>query len=230
MTRFRQGLSLLETVFSMAILSVVMLAIFGIFSMGQRSFHFASLRQGLQSEGRKAWTLLKQDLRQSNFVATTARARPASLLLPRREAEGLVSVDRDGLCLPSVRDWASPTAINEVTGFPNFDCYIVYYASEDPEGRFIRQVIQPPTVGPYPFEGFTLNQDPLTNAHRVGNPKILSYQVLSFQARKDEGSRLIRLSVRFRGLGAGKPGSTKKADETFELSLQIYPENTYPRL
>lgn len=230
MRRRTRGMSLLETVFSLGILSVVMLAIFGIFSIGQRSFHFASLRQGLQSEARKAWTLLKQDLRLSNFVATTARARTSSLLLPRREAEGLVPVDRDGLCLPSLRDWASATSINEVTGFPNFDCYIVYYASEDPEGRLIRQIIQPSTVGPYPFEGFTLNQDPLTNAHRVGNPRILSNRVLSFRARKDEGSRLIRLSVRFRGMGAGKPGSQKNADETFELSLQIYPENTYPRL
>lgn len=223
------GLSLLETVFSMALLSIIMLAIFGIFSVGQRTFHFASLRQSLQSESRRAFLMLQQDVRQSNFVASTSRTRSLSLILPRRESEGPVMVDRDGLCLPAVQDWASPSAINEFTGFPNFDCYVVYYATQEPEGRFIRQVLRPPTVGPYPFEGFTLNDDPLINAHQVGNYRTLSHHVSNFQARKDEAARLIRLSVRFRGLGGARPGGGKQADESLELSLQMYPENTYPK-
>jgi hypothetical protein len=222
----RRGFSLLELCVSLGILSFVLLGIFGVFELGQSSFHFASLRQGLQNEARVAFYALSNDLRHSSFVTVSTIPRTVS-------AEGR-SLDRDGLCAAGVQNWASGTAVDVNTGFPNFDSFIVYYGTSEPEGRLIRQVVTPPLVGPYPNAQFTqaasMNDNPLANSHRVGVTRTLSKRLLSFRARRDNGSRLVIVNMRFRGKGGAKPGSRARADETFELTLKTYPENTYPKV
>ena len=218
----------------MSILSFVLLGIFAIFEMGQSTFRFASLRQGLQSEARIAFYQMHNDLRHSSFVTATALPRTVNVVLPRQESKGAQSLDRDGICLASVLNWESPTAVDSVTGFPNFDSYTVYYGTSEPEGRLIRQMVVPPLVGPYPNAQFSLansmHDNPLSNSSRVGVTRTLSRQLLSMRARRDNTTRMILVDLRFRGLGSVRPGGGARADETFEMNLRIYPENTYPRV
>lgn len=234
MSRRRHGFSLLELVFSCVILSSVMLGIFGVFQMGQRSFHFVSLRQGLQAEARYAYIQLQNDLRHSTFVSVTERQRPVTMTVPRQEAKGPQPISRDGIAMAGVLDWAAPDATDEFTGFPNFDSYVSYYATTEPEGRFVRQVLVPGVVGPYPYSGFTvlssMNDNPMMNSSITGKPRVFSNHVLAFQVRKDDVKRLVNISLKFRGLGGAKPGSMQRVDETIELSLHSYPENTYPKI
>lgn len=229
-----RAFSLLELSVSMAILSLVLLGIFGIFEVGQSTFHYASLRQGLQSEARIAFYSMSNDLRHSSFVTATAQPRTVSVILPRQEKRGPQTLDRDGLCMAGVQDWGSPGAVDPLTGFPNFDCYVVYYATTEPEGRLIRQIVKPALLGPYPNAQFSvansMRDTPLTNANRVGLTRTLSSRLLSLRARRDNATRLINVRLRFRGMGANRPGSPAKADETFEMSLKTFPENTYPRV
>lgn len=230
----RRGFSLLELCVSMSILSVVLMGIFGVFEMGQSSFHFASLRQGLQSEARVAFNVLSNDLRHSSFVTVSTIPRSVSVVLPRQENRGSQSLDRDGLCCAGVQNWESPSAIDINSGFPNFDSFVVYYGTSEPEGRLIRQLVKPALVGPYPNAEFSLansmKDNPMSNTSRVGVTRTLSKRLLSFRARRDNGTRLIHVTMRLRGMGGARPGTSARADETFELTLKTYPENTYPRV
>lgn len=230
----KRGFSLLELCVSMSILSFVLLGIFGVFELGQSSFHFASLRQGLQSEARVAFYALGNDLRHSSFVTVSALPRSLNLILPRQESRGTQALDRDGLCCAGVENWDSPAAIDGTTGFPNFDSFVVYYGTGEPEGRLIRQTVKPALVGPYPNAEFSvansMRDNPLANSNRVGVTRTLSKRLLSFRARRDNAGRLVLVTLRLRGTGGAKPGSNARADETFELTLKTYPENTYPRV
>ncbi|MBX3167323.1 MAG: hypothetical protein KF760_07920 [Candidatus Eremiobacteraeota bacterium] len=230
----KRGFSLLELCVSLGILSFVLLGIFGVFELGQSSFHFASLRQGLQSEARVAFYALGNDLRHSSFVTVTTVPRTVSVILPRQESRGNQTLDRDGLCTAGVENWESPGAIDIHSGFPNFDSFVVYYGTSEPEGRLIRQVVRPALVGPYPNAEFSLvnsmHDNPLANSSRVGVTRTLSKRLLSFRARRDNDSRLVVVLLRLRGMGGAKPGTGARADETFELTLKTYPENTYPRV
>lgn len=230
----KRGFTLLELCISCSILSLVLLGIFGVFEMGQSSFHFASLRQGLQSEARVAFNTLSNDLRHSSFVTVTALPRSVSVVLQRQENRGNQSLDRDGLCCAAVQNWAAPGAIDINSGFPNFDSYVVYYGTSEAEGRLIRQMVKPALVGPYPNAEFSLinsmKDNPLANSSRVGVTRTLSKRLLSLRARRDNGTRLVEVTLRLRGLGGAKPGTSARADETFELTLKTYPENTYPRV
>jgi hypothetical protein len=230
----RRAFSVLEIVFSMAIMAFVMVGIFWVFDMGQQSFHFVSLRQGLQAEARIAYLQMHTDLRHSSYVSVTALARTVGVVLPRQESKGVQTLDRDGLCLAGVQDWSAASATDPITGFPNFDAYVVYYATSEPEGRLIRQLVTPAIVGPYLNSQFSLgssmNDNPILNVNRVGAGRILSQRVLSFQARRDDSKRLVYVSLKFRALGGKKPGGGARADETYELSLRSFPENTYPKV
>lgn len=230
----KRGFSLLELCVSLSILSFVLLGIFGVFELGQSTFHFASLRQGLQSEARVAFYALSNDLRHSSFVTVSTIPRTVSVVLPRQENRGSQTLDRDGLCAAAVQNWESSTAVDLNSGFPNFDSFSVYYGTSEPEGRLIRQMVTPPLVGPYPNAQFTLansmHDNPLANASRVGVTRTLSKRLLSFQARRNNATRLVEVRMRFRGTGGSKPGSSARADETFELTLKTYPENTYPKV
>lgn len=232
--RRHRGLSLLEVVCSMAILAVVMVCIFGVFEMGQHSYHYAALRQGLQAEARIIYLQLNNDLRHSSFVSVTALPRTLSVVLPRQESKGPQTLSRDGLCLAGVQDWAAAGAIDPTTGFPNFDAYVVYYGTSEAEGRLIRQEVAPPLVGGFPNTQFSLagsmNDNPQLNSNRVGNHRVLSKRLLAFWAQRDDGKRIVNVSVKLRGFGGRRPGGSRKADETFELKLHSYPENTYPKL
>ena len=173
----RRGFSLLELSVSLSILSLVLVGIFGVFEMGQASFHFASLRQGLQNEARVAFNVLSNDLRHSSLVTVTALPRRLSLVLPRQESKGTQTLDRDGLCLASVQNWSDPGATDAVTGFPNFDSFLVYYATGEPEGSLVRQLVTPALVGPYPNNEFSpgnsMHDEPMLNTSRMGTPRIL---------------------------------------------------------
>ncbi|MBT9584389.1 hypothetical protein IV102_13690 [bacterium] len=230
----RRAFSVLELVFSMAILSIVMIGIFWVFEMGQHSFHFASLRQGLQAEARIVYLQMHTDLRHSSYVSVTTIARQANVVLPMQEAKGPQTLDRYGLCLAGVEQWSAPGATDPVTGFPNFDSYVVYYGTSEPEGRLIRQIVKPAIVGPYLNSQFSLagsmNENPILNVNRVGTARNLSKRVLSFNARRDDGKRLVYVSLKFRAMGGKKPGGAARADETFELTLRSFPENTYPKV
>lgn len=235
MTRKRRGLSIVEVVLSLMILSMVMLGIFGVFDMGSHSFQFASLRQGLQSEARLSWILLRDDLRLSTYTSITSLPRTVSVVVPGQETAGPQTLDRDGLSFATVEDWSASTALDQYTGFPNFDSYLVYYASSEPEGRLIRQLVRPATTGPYPYGSFSvsnsMNDIPLSNSNLVSNTtRILSNRVLSFQARVDAPKRMVHAVLRFRGHGGKRPVGSKEADETLELRVDLAPENTYPKL
>ena len=229
-----RAFSLLELTLSVSILSFVLLGIFGVFEMGQSTFHYASLRQGLQSEARIALYQLNNDLRHSSFPTVEAVPRTVSVVLPRQESKGPQTLERDGVCMASVQNWESATAVDITTGFPNFDSFIVYYGTTEAEGRLIRQVVVPPMVGPYPNNQFSvansMKDNPLSNSSRVGVTRTLSRRLLSIRARRDNSTRLITVDLRFRGTGSARPGTTARADETFEMTLKIYPENTYPRV
>ena len=218
----------------MGILALAMVGIFWVFDMGQQSFHFVSLRQGLQAEARITYLQMHSDLRHSSFASVTALGRQVSVVLPRQEAKGPQALDRDGLCLASVQDWTQPSATDPITGFPNFDSYVVFYASSEPEGKLFRQWIKPAVVGAYINSTFSLggsmSDNPLLNADRLGQERILSRRVLAFRVRRDEGKRLVDISLKIRAMGGPKPGGGSRADETFEVTLHSYPENTYPKV
>ena len=233
--RLARGLSVIEVVFSLAILSVVMVGIFGVFHLGSQSFQHATLRQSLQSEARISWITLRDDLRHSTYTSVTDLARPVSVVVPGQENQGAQTLDRDGISFATVKNWNAPNALDPLLGFPNFDSYVVYYATTHPEGRLVRQLVEPSTVGQFPYSGFSvltgMNDNPVANSNAVnGYTRILSSHLLSFKARRDPALRMVRLSLRFRGHGGRTPAGAKQADETLELRLDLSPENTYPKL
>ena len=224
----RRGFSLIELILASALLSMALVATFGIFNMGQRTFQYTSLRHGLQSEARRIALQIQQDVRLSHLGTTALRTRSVNLTVPGWESQGPQTLSRDGVCFASVRDWSQPSSIDPITGFPNYNCYLVYYATSTPEGHLIRQMLVPPNVGTFPFNGYTLNDNPASNSHALGAARILSRQVLSTAIKIS--TSMIEFEIKLRGRGGMRPGTSKQSDETYEISLKVKPENTYPKI
>jgi prepilin-type N-terminal cleavage/methylation domain-containing protein len=226
----RRAFSLAEMLLAMALLSTALVATFSIFDMGQRTFQYTSLRQGLQAEARRISLQVQQDIRLSHMGTVSPRARSLNLVIPGWESQGAQPYERDALCMAGVRDWSQPASVDAVTGFPNYNCFLLYYATSAPEGQLIRQVLVPPSVGTIPHTTYALNDNPALNPHAVGPARILSRQVLSLKINSTATLGLVEFNLRLRSRGGMRPGTSKRTDETYQVLLKVKPENTYPKL
>ncbi|ODT76972.1 hypothetical protein ABS71_02920 [bacterium SCN 62-11] len=213
----RRGFTLLEAVLSLAVLGSLMLVIFAVFSVGVAGFRVGTSRLQLQSDLRRVLAPLRKDLENSSFqsMSSTALEIPS---LPAR---------RDGLCLNGLRDALSDSSYAAGSGLPQWDCFVLYFATQDlPEGRLVRLLLRDttPSVLSLP-RSLTAADLSLANPDLIGREiRVLSDLILDFRVRLDPSNQMIQLGLKLRS----KAGKSRV--EVLEIETIIDPANTSPRL
>ena len=224
----RRGLTLLEAVVAASmLLGLVGIAVLA-FDYGVRSCALAGARADLQTQAQRVLTALQNDARRTTDDSLTDQARTVTV-------DGAL-VHRDGLSLISCVDWSgAPGTCNVTTGQPNFDRYVVYYATTPADGKLIRALVSGPApadpFGP-PLDGFSLavygNDEPELNGGSQLSYTVLSEQVQEFEVRRLPDRRLqARLKLSSVGL-RGPSGGRKRVDQVYEMVVEVLPANTVP--
>lgn len=219
-----RGFTLIETLVGVVIFMGLVFVAFFLFEYGVRASFKLSNSQDLQSVATRIALSLQNELRRSARSSVTTLTQVTS---PN-------SLRRDAICFAGVSDWGSAAAFNTTYGMPNFDRYVNYYATtEEPVGRLIRSLYT--TVPDYtcpPMPGFTTathcRLDPSLNAG-VNSSVELGDDVRVFQVTELGDGRL-RASVElFRPGLKGPSDGHKKADQSYQLDVEVFPFNTWPR-
>lgn len=222
----KRGFSLLETVLATGFLALVTLLAFSLFGSGSRSLQLTVLRQDLQTQAQRTRMLFDRDVRRGSelvlSVANGAARQTVSVFGG--------TVQRDALAVATLDDWLTPASYDPVDSRPLWDQYVVYYATTEPEGRLIRQVIQsgaPPYTGPLPLGPAQLDDDPAVNAGTIVTTQVLATSVDAFEVLVNPDG-IVEASLRLRRAGMKRPDGAENADESLELDFFIRPENSPP--
>lgn len=219
-----RGFSLLEGVIVLLILGLLSAGTVALFSFGTRGFQQAVLRQGLLGESERFRNKLKADYKPSHQGTLSVISRDMTL------ADGTV-VRRDAFAFASLADWKNPASFT-TTGLPRWNRYIVYYSTLQEPGRLIRQVLDVSVLfAPVPYHDLNSNVSelPLTNANVV-QTTILSKNVLSLEAERNDARQLLEVSLRLRDGGQFRVNSGAKVEEVQQSVFSLEALNTYPRL
>lgn len=219
-------MTLLELILSMAIFLGIMAMVFGIFIYGTKMFQQTSFRQGLEGDARRIAAKLRKDIALSSFQTVSALNRTTTASGP--------TLRRDAYAVGALSDWSDSANFRPGLGLPRWNQYIVCYATLDPEGRLLRQVISPTSVPsdgfltPYAALSTNLANTPSYNSD-VANTTTLSNQIESFQAEPDLSENTVTLTCSLRRRqGQKKAGTNKEIDESFEFRLLVKAKNTWP--
>ena len=234
--RSRQAFTLIEILVVSGVFLMLVWMGFGVFDFGSRACGVSNLRSNLQSGAARVILSLENDLRRSNYSSITMISRSVTF--------SGQTYRRDAICLVGVANWADPASFNTQFGFPNFDRYIIYYATTNAEGgRLIRSLVNTtadPLGGTQSFLGITekanFNNDPSLNvAPTASDPGQLAYTLLSDDVRNfvvSDGSTVqsIKASLTLFREGVLSPtGGQKRVDQSFQMDIDLSPQNTYPR-
>ena len=202
-------------------------ALFIIFQIGSRGFELSVARQGVQNDARRLGLYVDKELRSSNLISFVVQDGPN-----RRVNLDGKSVHRDALCFVSVKDWRA-TTFDPVSIEPNWDCYIIYYATkEEPHGRLIRAVVEPNKVSAAPWNRFLRNpdryieDDPSRNGSRQLSYRVLASNVAEFRCSASAGLGHVNLRLRLRENTSKFSASGAREGSTFELKYEVTPNNT----
>ena len=230
----RNAFTLLETLISVVILGGLIAVVFEVFSVGVSGFKLGTTRLDLQSELRRILTPMRQDLRNTSFqsVSTTSVARDVPLSPPNLQP--LTPVRRDGLCFGGLRDSLSDSSYDADTGFPLWDCYVVYFATlDEPDGKMARMTLRDSTPRDVLSLPRALSSSDLSMANPDlldGNVRVLSQQLMDFEVSTDQGNQLVNVKLRLRGKAGHQDMGRRSTAEILEISTGIRPANTWPRL
>jgi hypothetical protein len=227
--------SLPELMFGIQLLLVIVVCLFIMFRFGSRSFQLAVTRQGIEGEARRVAALIENDLLNSHYQSINIIRRTFNVDIDN-DGEKELAVARYGVCMVGLRGWDEPGNFDFVTGMPIWNEHIVYYATDEEEGRLIRQIIRPPggaKVSQYRLLTFSsannMNLNPATNRNQQSYIT-LSTHVLDFNAATENSNQAVRVALKLRGKNVRRATSDKRVDETFQMERRITPENTFPRL
>ena len=148
------------------------------------------------------------------------------------------TVNRDGLCFVSVKDWSRADAYNRLEGRPNWDKYLLYYATQElPSGRLIRLDLTPQDaldVGSFPYPLFLADRDrymtetPLSfGGDDLSSVRTLATKVKSFKVRLLPTTKEVEVRTVLRQNGImSRRGDSNREGGTFELNYRVHPQNT----
>lgn len=222
----RRGLTLLEVMVVALLLAFVIGATFMLFAFGTKGFHQAVARQGVVGQTRGIGVRLRADVEVTHLYSLSIVPRTWIL------ADG-TTVRRDGFAFAAMDDWNSPANFQATSGFPIWNRYVVWYATQGESGSLVRQLIDPgsPFTIPVPYAalGSNLDDDPLGNSD-LEQSKILSKDVLSLEVRMDEIRQLVYVDLKMRKRGLRTVQGAGEMDEVHQAVFSLRALNTNPEL
>lgn len=195
-------------------------------SYGFRTYSLAVARSDVTTEARRLVLFLEDELRSSAYF---------SLSVVSKENRGL---HRDGLCFVSMRDWSRPDSYNAIESRPNWDRYVVYYATnEQPSGQLVRMAlspINPDLIGSFPYKPFDdapnlyMKDDPLGyRGPDLSNTRVLASKLKSFEISLNPVSQEVEVKTLLRQNSImSRRGDQTREGGTFELHYRVKPQNT----
>lgn len=226
-----RGFTITEALVTVLVFSFFLAVLFVTMAYGFRTFSVAVSRSDVTTEARRLMLFMESELRGSAYFSVSITPRPVTIR-PGVEA------NRDGLCFASMNDWSDPDAYNRLEARPNWDRYLLYYAtSELPAGRLVRLALDPQDaaeIGSFPYPPyvaapkFYLTNTPLAlNGPDLANVKILASKVKSFHARRIPTSQEVEVRTILRQNGImSRRGDKNREGGTFELKYRVHPQNT----
>lgn len=233
----------------MVMLGVLTAFLFGVFAHSTALFKLGNSRGNLQAELRRLIASLGRELTHTSFYSLAVQK---SLPLPvQQDYNQTIVVQRDVLSCAALQDPAATTSYNALTGFPHWDCYTVYLATNEvPYGKLIRfRVDSPfdvagPTSEPFPLRGRSGNAlyDHLSSIVAAfptpaaptpllpDSTRLLTKQLMGFDVSLEAGNQLVRIRLVLRGEEGRITTGGKSTAELLEGKLVFRPENTWPRL
>lgn len=220
----RRGHTLLEVIMASSLLVMVVASIFAIFDLGQGSYRLSVMRNDLQNQGRATLALLEREVEQTSLSGmAVADGSSRDLSLP----EGTVA--RHAICLVGLDDWTNPANFDPISGLPNWNRYLIFYATTESPGRLIRlEVSRAGAInGPWvDFESY-LGNDPAALSLPVDftleGHRVLAGDIYDFHLAPEDETMIFELKFRRREL-AGL-GGDRRRDETLQLKMEATPRN-----
>ena len=222
-----RGFTLTEALVTILVFSFFLGVLFFTISYGFRTFSVAVARSDVTTEARRLMLFMENELRSSAYF---------SIKTVKRTVGG--SLARDGLCFVSLLDWSRPDAYNATEGRPDWDRYLIYYATkETPSGSLVRTAINPQSaldVGSFPYPPFAdkpfdyMLDDPLQyKGSDLANTRILASKVKSFSVSTVATSSEVDVRTILRQNGImTRRGDGNREGGTFELHYRVHPQNT----
>lgn len=220
------GFTITEALVTVLVFSFFLAVMFMTISYGFRTFSVAVARSDVTTEARRLVLFLEDELRSSAYF---------SLSVESRVEDGQ---HRDGVCFVSLRDWSRDTSYDVIEDRPDWDRYIIYYATGHPvTGKLVRMVVDPAPgeVGSFPYAPFSSNpatymlDDPLEYPRNedVSNLRVLASKVKSFEVRLLPVSQEVEVTTLLRQNGImSRRGDGAREGGTFELHYRVNPQNT----
>lgn len=245
-----RGFSLLELVVSMTLLSVLSVLTFSLFAQGSSLFRLGSSRGNLQTEMRRLIASMGREITHSSFYSCASLTSAPLSVEPGGPGQTRW-VQRDTLSCAALRDPLASASYDPQSGLARWDCYTIYLATDEvPQGKLLRFRVDSPfdTAGPTtestPLRGQRngLPYDtlaPLVTAYPASTSdtpvlpdttRLLTSQLLEFQAGAETSTQLVRVRVVLRGEEGRITQGHHTTAELLEGKLTFKPENTWPRL
>ncbi|MCA9778439.1 MAG: type II secretion system protein [Candidatus Eremiobacteraeota bacterium] len=217
----RRGFTLIETLITLAVFSLLLVLIFGTFSMSTSIFQDTDVRQSTEIQMKSIKLLLQRDVELSDFWFMNSVSR----------VQG-DSTYRDALSISTLGDWDNAAEFDATTGRPTWSRYVVWYATQETPGRMIRQVVDgggAALTGPYADLSININETPGSNAN-VLYSRTLSDRVKDFRVDTRLQNGTVEVKLRLESRGAGRPNSMQRTVDNLELTLTFRPRNTWPQI
>lgn len=214
------GFALPELLFALAIFSIFLVSIFGLFSRGYRAFNFLEDRQSIQGELLRLQNTLRSDFRLTHLSSVGVEVQNSTSFGQ--------PVRRDNICCVTLDDWRDSNNFDPATSIPLWNRYYVYQCDTANVGRLERLLVDPGL--PLPLRAQPLNGLGTIAGNQVVGRLLLSDNLESFECLRDTARQEVVQTVRLRKRGGRKGDGLKKADNVFEAEFRWIPINTVPRL
>lgn len=235
--RPRAGFTLLEALIVVVVLGGLIVTVFSVFTVGVSGFKLGTARLDLQGEMRRVMNPLRQDLRNSSFQSASFLTVNRNVPANPPNATPQAAVNRDGLSFNGLQNMLNDASY-DATGFPKWDCYIVYFATlDEPDGKMVRLALRDPSdlsssectlSVPRPLSNGDLS---LSNPQLLNNNiRVLSSQVMDFQVSLDQANQLVAIKLRLRSPVGRMELGRRSTVEVLEIQTSVRPANTFPRL
>lgn len=231
-----RGFSLIELLVASSLFMGLLVVIFLFFRYATRAYVTATQRQGVQADALRVMDGLQADLRRTSGTSIHFRNDASRT----RIIEG-VTVHRDVLSFVGLQEWSDPTNTQnfDVTNAqPIWNRYWVFYATNNQDrGTLIRLKVDPtpPPIAPKRLTSTELTDlcrdDPSLNRfHGINVGHVaLAHNVFDFQVHSS-GRNQLQISLKLQEKRRLRPdGSKIEGQETYQLLMNVRPENTVPQ-
>jgi hypothetical protein len=223
--RTESGFTITEAIITVLIFSFFMGVLFMTISYGFRTYSVAVARSDVTTEARRLVLFLENELRSSAYFSVAVESRLVK------------NLHRDGLSFVSMLDWSRPDSYDSIESRPNWDRYLVYYATDElPSGRLVRMAVNPPAemVGSFPYPPFSTNpfaymeNNPLDyKGSDLVNTRVLASKIKSFEVTLVPVTQELEIKTLLRQNGImSRRGDGTREGGTFELHYRVKPQNT----